>query len=155
MNRILISFGILLMLFLVLRCKTAIEKNSHLQINSDSLANVVEDSIKRNDLWIKYTYSERQGKRIFDNYCVVCHGKTGEGDGFNAYNLSPRPHSFSDSSYWAAISDETLGGIIALGGRGGNKSVLMPAYQNTLTESQILNLIAYIRTLSLSKPEKR
>lgn len=148
MNRILVPFGILLILILVLSCKTSIEKKSHLQIKSDSLATVVADSIRRNDLWIKYTYEERQGKRYFDNYCAVCHGKTGEGDGFNAYNLNPRPHSFADSAYMAALSDETLAEVIAFGGRGVNKSVLMPAYQNTLSGQQILNLIAYIRTFS-------
>ncbi|NIT55943.1 MAG: hypothetical protein GWN00_06805 [Aliifodinibius sp.] len=46
----------------------------------------------------------------------------------------------------AALSDETLAEIIAFGGRGVNKSVLMPAYQNTLTKEQIANVVAYIRT---------
>ncbi len=146
MKRFLIAFDILLILILLSSCETSIETKSHSQLKSDSLSAARADSMRSIDPWIKYTYSERQGKRYFESYCVVCHGKTGEGDGFNSYNLNPRPHSFTDSTYMAALSDETLAEIIAFGGRGVNKSVLMPAYQNTLTKEQIANVVAYIRT---------
>jgi cytochrome c553 len=112
----------------------------------DSLAAAIADSLSRHDPWIKYSFIERQGKRLFNQYCIVCHGQNGEGDGFNAYNLNPRPHSLADSAYIKALSDKTLTEIIAFGGKGVNKSVLMPAYQNTLSKAQISNVVAYIRT---------
>lgn len=146
MSRILMSFGILFLLIFLLGCGPSVETKYDSQIKSDSLSAAMTDSIRTNDTWIKYTYAERQGQRYFEHYCAVCHGKTGEGDGFNAYNLNPRPHSFADSTYMAALSDETLAEVIAFGGRGVNKSVLMPAYQNTITKYQIANVVAYIRT---------
>jgi mono/diheme cytochrome c family protein len=111
----------------------------------------ISDSIIRNDPWIRYTYTERQGKQLFEQYCVVCHGQSGEGDGFNAYNLNPRPHSLSDSTYMKALSRENLTIIVSFGGKGINKSVLMPAYQNTLSKTQISNVIVYIETFTQAK----
>lgn len=105
------------------------------------------DSVRATDPWLKYDYEQRLGKRMFNLYCAVCHGALGEGDGFNAYNLDPRPHSFADSTYMAALSDATLTEIISRGGRGMNKSVLMPAYKATLSADQIKSLVRYIRTL--------
>lgn len=94
------------------------------------------------------TYEQKQGKQIYLKFCSVCHGDQGGGDGFNAYNLDPKPHSLADSAYVTALSDETLKQVISLGGRGVNKSVLMPAYQYTLNRSQINYLIRFIRSLN-------
>lgn len=93
------------------------------------------------------TYEQRQGKYLYMKYCTVCHGDHGEGDGFNAYNLDPKPHSLADSAYGASFSDASLARVISVGGRGANKSVLMPAYGHTITPDEIAYLVAYIRSL--------
>ena len=56
------------------------------------------DSIQQADPWIDFTYAERKGKQLYDHYCAVCHGSSGEGDGFNAFNLDPRLRNLADSS---------------------------------------------------------
>lgn len=94
------------------------------------------------------SYEQRQGKQLYDKYCAVCHGDQGAGDGFNAFNLDPRPRSLADSSYMTALSDPALAQVIALGGRGVNRSVLMPAYRYTFNENQISYLVSYVRTFS-------
>lgn len=129
-------------------CHELPQSGIKLQEDGDSLTETIPDSPLRGDLWIIYTYAERQGNRLFEQYCVVCHGQNGEGDGFNAYNLNPRPHSLSDSIYMRTLSNETLTEIISFGGKGVNKSVLMPAYQNTLSKTQISNVVAYIGTFT-------
>lgn len=96
------------------------------------------------------TYEQREGKYFYDRYCAVCHGDKGAGDGFNAFNLDPKPHSFADSSYFAAISDASFQQVIALGGRGVNKSVLMPSYGATLHRRDISYVVAYLRTFAHS-----
>jgi mono/diheme cytochrome c family protein len=121
------------------------------QKGKDSLSVARADSLIRNDLWLRYSYDERQGKSLFDQYCAVCHGMSGEGDGFNAYNLNPKPHSLADSTYMKPLSVETLSETISFGGRGINKSVLMPAYQNTLDKTQISNVVTYIETFNKTK----
>lgn len=129
-------------------CQELQQSGTKLQEDGDSLTATIEDSQLQGDPWIIYTYTERQGNRLFEQYCVVCHGQSGEGDGFNAYNLNPRPHSLTDSTYMRALSNETLTEIISFGGKGVNKSVLMPAYQNTLSKTQISNVVVYIRTFT-------
>ncbi len=94
------------------------------------------------------SYEERQGEIIYGRYCAVCHGDAGKGDGFNAYNLDPRPRDFSDSLYMKALGDEQIVQTITGGGRSANKSPLMPAYGWTLDRGQIRYLQAYIRTFS-------
>ncbi len=135
----------LLVLFQI-SCHEIHQSGTALQKDKDSLTVAIADSLIRNDPWLRYTYTERQGKQLFEQYCVVCHGQSGEGDGFNAYNLNPKPHSLSDSTYMKALSIETLTETISFGGKGVNKSVLMPAYQNTLSKTQISNVVVYIET---------
>jgi mono/diheme cytochrome c family protein len=80
-------------------------------------------------------------------YCAVCHGKEGKGDGFNAFNLDPRPRDFSDSAYMAALSDEQIVQTIVGGGRSINKSPLMPSYGWTIDGREIRYVAAYVRAL--------
>lgn len=121
------------------------------QKGKDSLSAAIADSVIRNDPWLRYSYEERQGKSLFEQYCAICHGPGGEGDGFNAYNLNPKPHSLADSTYMKGLSVENLSETISFGGKGVNKSVLMPAYQNTLDKTQISNVVAYIETFNKTK----
>ncbi len=119
---------------------------------------VSSDSVRTNDSTVAahaavpaehvLSYEERQGSFLYVKYCAVCHGKEGKGDGFNAFNLDPRPRDFSDSSYMAALSDEQILQTIGGGGRSVNKSPLMPSYGWTIDNRQIRYIAAYIRTFS-------
>lgn len=142
---------VLLFVVCLVSCHQKPQSGKAIQKEKDSLTAAVADSLIRNDPWIRYTYTERQGKQLFEQYCVVCHGQNGEGDGFNAYNLNPKPHSLADSTYMKPLSGETLTEVISFGGKGVNKSVMMPAYQNTLVKTQISNLVGYIETFTKIK----
>ncbi len=96
----------------------------------------------------KLSYSARQGERLYHQYCAVCHGKSGGGDGFNAWNLQPRPRDLTDSAYMNVLSDERIAEAIREGGAGVQKSELMPAWGNTFTKTEINQLVSFIRTLS-------
>jgi cytochrome c553 len=144
---------VFLFVFSLVSCRKVHQSGNALKKDSDSLSAAIADSLRRNDPWIRYTYSERQGKQLFEQYCAVCHGQSGEGDGFNAYNLNPKPHSLSDSTYMRALSSQTLTETISFGGKGVNKSVLMPAYQKTLDKTQISNVVVYIETLTQTKSD--
>ncbi|OGU76324.1 MAG: hypothetical protein A2V93_06250 [Ignavibacteria bacterium RBG_16_34_14] len=101
---------------------------------------------EKDNIWTLYNYDEREGKRLFEHYCSICHGTKGKGDGFNSYNLNPKPHSFADSSYISQLADSYLTQVITSGGESMNKSVLMPKYAHTLSEIQIIRIVSYIRT---------
>ena len=94
------------------------------------------------------SYEERQGMHLYKKYCIVCHGEFGKGDGFNAFNLDQRPRNFTDARYMNSLSNERLLETINQGGRGVNKSPLMPSWGNRLSKSEMEYVITYVRYLT-------
>ena len=82
------------------------------------------------------SYELRLGKELFRHYCQTCHGETGAGDGFNAYNLDPRPKDFSAPAFQRK-SDADLADAVRRGGAGVGLSPLMPPWGHTLSARQI------------------
>jgi mono/diheme cytochrome c family protein len=98
-------------------------------------------------------YEVRLGKVTFTHYCQTCHGESGAGDGFNAFNLDPHPRDLSDPQFQKKKSDAELADAIQRGGAGVGLSALMPPWAHTLSARQIDELVLYLRTLpALRKP---
>jgi mono/diheme cytochrome c family protein len=95
----------------------------------------------------RLSYEERQGRDLFMKYCSVCHGAQGKGDGFNSFNLDPKPRNLADGVYMNTLLDERIAQTIREGGRGVNRSSLMPSWGERLSKNEILNLVAFVRTL--------
>jgi mono/diheme cytochrome c family protein len=91
-------------------------------------------------------YNAREGKAIFLHYCVTCHGEEGHGDGFNAYNLDPKPRDLADAGFQAKRSDDDLASVIRSGGSAAGLSTGMPPWGRTLNERQVRNLVDNLRT---------
>ena len=79
------------------------------------------------------------GKKVYDKYCVLCHGEKGGGDGASAKTLQISPAAFTDKAAMGKQSDGALAWKI-LNGRGP-----MPSWAPVLQENQIWNVINYIR----------
>jgi mono/diheme cytochrome c family protein len=94
------------------------------------------------------TYEQREGKFLYTKYCLICHGSEGKGDGFNAFNLDPKPKDLTDKQFMQASTDAALREIVVKGGRGVNKPPLMPSWGGRLTKAEIDYCIAYIRTFA-------
>jgi mono/diheme cytochrome c family protein len=92
------------------------------------------------------SYELRLGRTTYQHYCQTCHGETGAGDGFNAFNLDPRPRDFSDPAFQKKKTDPDLADAIQRGGSGVGLSPLMPPWGRTLTRPQIDQTILYIRS---------
>jgi high-affinity iron transporter len=82
------------------------------------------------------------GQKIYGQKCLMCHGSGGAGDGSMGKMLKPPPPSFADADRMADRSDEELITMIKEG-----KSP-MPSYGSRLSDSQIQDVLAYIRTLA-------
>ena len=88
-----------------------------------------------------------EGEKIYQWYCTPCHGIKGDGKGFNARNLDPRPAVHTDSKFMSKRTDKDLYDVINGGGRAAGKSALMPPWGDTFSETQIKSLILYLRNL--------
>lgn len=89
-----------------------------------------------------------QGRKVFGKYCSVCHGITGQGDGFNAYNLDPKPRNFLDSSFIARIDTSLVIETISNGGKAVGLSSKMPPWGHTLSADNIKNVANFVISFS-------
>lgn len=88
-----------------------------------------------------------EGSKLYAHYCAVCHGVKGDGKGFNAKNLDPRPADHTDPELMGRRSDKDLYDVMYGGGKVVGKSVLMPPWGNTFSKAQIDSLVLYLRKL--------
>lgn len=88
-----------------------------------------------------------KGKKLYAHYCTPCHGINGNGKGFNAKNLDPRPADHTNTQFMRKRSDKDLYDAIRGGGKAVGKSPLMPPWGKTLNDEQIKALILYLRYL--------
>lgn len=104
--------------------------------------------MKDTKLLADLSYEQRQGKILFTKYCAICHGTEGRGDGFNAYNLDPKPRNFTDARAMAGLDHMALYAIVDVGGKGVNKSPLMPGWGGRMNKQETEYVIAYIEALN-------
>ncbi len=90
----------------------------------------------------------KAGKAKYDTLCVGCHGATGKGDGPAAAALNPKPQDHTNGKYMNTLTDQYLFDMIKAGGPSVKKSPLMPPWGGTLSDQDIWNLLAYIRSLA-------
>lgn len=89
---------------------------------------------------------ELKGKEYYKHYCSICHGEEGRGDGFNAYNLNPRPKDFAEII--PSMDDQYLHKVISEGTASVGKSALCPPRGLYLDRDTIEALVAYLRVQS-------
>ena len=92
-------------------------------------------------------YELRIGKEIYGHYCQTCHGETGAGDGFNAFNLDPRPRDLSAPAFQKKKTDAELADAVRRGGAGVGLAAVMPPWGHTLSSRQIDQVVLYLRYL--------
>lgn len=87
-----------------------------------------------------------KGKQVYDTRCAMCHGPGGQGDGPAAAALEPKPRDLSSADYMSGLTNDYLHKVIAKGGAAVGKSAAMPAHSGMLSDDDIWNVIAHIRT---------
>jgi cytochrome c len=104
------------------------------------------------------TEAQREsGKKLYLKYCSQCHGENGDGEGYAAPHLRPRPRNFTTGKFkvrttpnGALPSHQDLVNII----KRGMPYTSMPAWP-TLSDQEVSDLAYFITTFSpeFSKPE--
>ena len=90
----------------------------------------------------------KAGKVQYDANCVGCHGATGKGDGAAAAALNPKPQDHTNGKSMNALTDKYLFDIIRNGGKAVQKAAIMPAANKKLTDQDVWDMVAYIRSLA-------
>jgi mono/diheme cytochrome c family protein len=89
-----------------------------------------------------------RGQVQYQTLCASCHGPRGAGDGPAGQALNPRPAHHNDGNYMNALSNDHLFKTIKEGGAAVGKSPAMAPWGGALSDAQIRDVIAYIRTLA-------
>lgn len=80
------------------------------------------------------------GKLLYKQYCAICHGDKGKGDGMAGMSIKPRPANFTKD----AFMKQTDGAVYWKLTEG---KAPMAAYKTVLTEEQRWQLVNYITNL--------
>ncbi|MFQ5676153.1 MAG: c-type cytochrome, partial [bacterium] len=88
-----------------------------------------------------------RGATVFNKNCVICHGSNAEGSGPLAPSLPVKPANLTDCRLTAEDPIEVLEGIIRHGGAFTGLSSIMPAWGKKLTDQEISDVAAYVKTL--------
>jgi mono/diheme cytochrome c family protein len=86
-----------------------------------------------------------RGELVFKRYCVLCHGEKADGNGAAAKIYNPPPANLTLSPY----SDDYKTRIIRDGGAAMGRSAAMPPWGKELDETQIRDLVAYLRRIRI------
>jgi cytochrome c553 len=87
----------------------------------------------------------------YSAYCARCHGENGHGDGPSVASLKITPQSFSNCMQMRKISNDTMFKAIKGGGSSVGLSGDMPNWNVDLSDDEINDLVAFVRTFCKKK----
>ena len=89
------------------------------------------------------------GQELYVRFCASCHGRSGSGSWRATLSLI-RPGNLAHRSRMQGLSDQYLADLIKHGGAPIGKAG-MPAFGFHLTDDEVRELVAYLRSLSTSR----
>ncbi len=91
-----------------------------------------------------------RGGLVYANYCVTCHGINADGNGRAARLHNPRPANLRASDK----NDDYIGLIVRRGGEALGRSARMPPWAEELTDEQIQDVVAFVRSVNVHAEAK-
>lgn len=101
------------------------------------------------------TTAETKVPEKFIALCAPCHGSAGDGNGPAAPAMDPKPRNFMDGKAMNGRTDAQLMNVIKNGGQAEKFSPFMLAFAGQLSDSEIKEMIAFIRSLAVPKYQPR
>ena len=100
------------------------------------------------------------GRRVYYQNCVFCHGDNLSGNGMFVHALDPIPTNFADSGTIAMLRDSFLFWRISKGGpgmpeEGGPWDSAMPAWEKLLKEDEVWEAILFLYDFTGQKPRAK
>jgi len=84
-----------------------------------------------------------RGRLVFQNYCVLCHGVEGKGDGRAAKLHTPKPFNLTTS----VAPREYIAQILRKGGEAIGRGKGMPPWGEQLTDEQINDTLNFLYSI--------
>ena len=91
-----------------------------------------------------------RGKVVYEKHCAYCHGVDGQADTPVGRLLTPHPRNFADPVEMARVSVDRMYHTI----KEGRPWTAMPVWEYVLTETQIGDVIDYVRSFALPQAAK-
>lgn len=85
-----------------------------------------------------------RGGLVYANYCITCHGMNADGNGRAARLYNPRPANLRATDK----NDAYLALIVRVGGEQMGRSPKMPPWGEELTDEQIRDVVAFVRSVN-------
>ncbi len=85
-----------------------------------------------------------KGAKLYKRLCRGCHGEDGRG---GAHTFMPHIGNLTDKDYIELVPDSFLYEVIADGGEAVGKSAYMPAWKVKLSDQDIKDVIAHVRSM--------
>jgi hypothetical protein len=107
-----------------------------------------------------YRSRVENGRKVYYQNCVFCHGDTMAGNGMFAHALDPIPTNFTDQGAIAMLRDTFLFWRISKGGpglpdEGGPWDTAMPVWENFLTEEEMWETILFLYDFTGQRPRAK
>lgn len=115
------------------------------QENNNWIAPAHSDSVK--NPFVGNARATAEGKEIYNQMCVLCHGLKGKGNGQAGLSLVKKPANFLALK----VINQTDGNIFW---KITNGKAPMASYEELLTDDQRWKLVNYIRALEINKIKK-
>lgn len=87
-----------------------------------------------------------KAKQTYDQMCAGCHGYRGDGGEGHRGGFSPHVGTLAIKEYMKEVPDDYLFLIIKKGGEYMGKMATMPAWEKRLSDEEIRDIVAHIRT---------
>ena len=82
------------------------------------------------------------GKKVYADKCLKCHGATGKGDGPKADTLEKKPADYTDKKKMGQFTDAQLKQVVVDGKQP------MPAYKGKVSDRDLEDVLAYVRAFA-------
>ena len=108
----------------------------------------------------EYRTHVENGRRVYYQNCVFCHGDNLSGNGMFVHGLDPIPTNFADKGTIANLRDTFLFWRVSKGGpglpeEGGPWDTAMPAWEKFLKEEEMWEAILFLYDFTGQKPRAR